>query len=162
MSPLISIRIQVAEVRDYIATLTPDSLPHRIAIAQLRSLQKQHSRISSSIPAHQPPQPTPIPVPIKCSMRAISNSAKPEKEDPWIWDSLNDKQARQLEATQNAIRANFFTTAERHIIKLIIHTGGLKKSMETLGFGPLFLLPEFIRKAQGPALFKTFTDKLLQ
>jgi len=162
MSPLVSIRIQIAEVRDYIKTLTVDTLPHRIAVAQLQSLQKQHSKISSSIPPTQPRQPAPIPVPIKCGLRAISNAPKQEKEDPWVWDSLTEKQTRILETTQNNIRKEFFTSVEPHILKLIIKTGGLKKSMETLGFAPLFLLPEFIRKEQGPALFNTYIEKLLK
>lgn len=162
MSPLVSIRIQVAEVRDYIKTLTPDTLPYRIAVAQLQSLQKQHSKISSNIPPTQPRQPTPIAVPIKCGIRAISNAPKQEKEDPWVWDSSTEKQAKLLERAQNQIREIFFTTAEPHILKLIAMSGGLKKSLTDHGFAPLTLLPVFIRKAQGPALFKTYTEKLLK
>lgn len=162
MSPLVSIRIQVAEVRDYIKTLTPDTLPHRIAVAQLQSLQKQHSRISSNIPIHQPPQPAPVPVPIKCGLRAISNAPKQEKKDPWVWDSSTEKQAKLLERAQNQIRSTFFTTAEPHILKLIAMSGGLKKSLTDHGFAPLTLLPVFIREAQGAALFKTYTEKLLK
>lgn len=162
MSPLVSIKVQVAEVRDYIKTLTENTLPHRIAVAQLQSLQKQHSRISSNIPIHQPPQPAPVPVPIKCGLRAISNAPKQEKKDPWVWDSSTEKQAKLLERAQNQIRSTFFTTAEPHILKLIAMSGGLKKNLEALGFAPLTLLPEFIRREQGAALFQTFVEKLLK
>lgn len=162
MSPLVSIRIQVAEVRDYIKTLTPDTLPHRIAVAQLQALQKQHSRISSNIPIHQPPQPAHIPTPIKCGLRAISNAPKQGKEDPWVWDSSTEKQAKLLERAQNSIRASFFTTAEPHVLKRIAMSGGLKKNLEALGFAPLTLLPEFVRREQGAALFQTFVEKLLK
>jgi hypothetical protein len=162
MSPLVSIRIQVAEVRDYIKTLAPDTLPYRIAVAQLQSLQKQHSRISSNIPVHQPPQPAPIPAPIKCGLRAISNAPKQEKKDPWVWDSSAEKQAKLLERAQNQIRAIFFTTAEPHVLKRIAMSGGLKKNLTALGFAPLTLLPEFLRKEQGTALFQTFIKKLLK
>lgn len=162
MSPLIAIQLQKARLRDYISTLEVDSYPYEIAVAQLCSLNKQHSAISARIPIHQPPQPTHLPTPIKCGMRAISNAPKQEKSDPWCWDSLTDGQARALETVQSQIRSAFFTTAERHILKLIVLSGGLKKSMTNLGFAPLLLLPQFLREAQGKALFKTFTDKLLQ
>ena len=37
-----------------------------------------------------------------------------------------------------------------------------KKSLTSLGFESLVNLPEFVRKEQGPALFKAFTEKLLK
>ena len=162
MSPLIAIQLQKARLRDYIATLEEGSYPYEIAVAQLRALNKQHSAISARIPIHQPPQPTPIPAPIKCGIRAISNAPKQEKEDPWVWDSSTEKQVKLLERAQNSIRSIFFTTAEPHVLKLIAMSGGLKKNLETLGFAPLALLPEFIRKEQGSLLFQTFVDKLLK
>lgn len=162
MSPLISIQLQKSRLRDYISTLTEGTYPYEVAVAQLVSLNKQHSAISSRVPLAQPAQPKRLPTPIKCSMRAISNAHRQEKQDPWVWDSLTDNQARALETVQNQIREAFFTTAERHILKLIVLSGGLKKAMNNLGFAPLLLLPQFLREAQGKALFKTFTDKLLQ
>ncbi len=161
MSPIISLRTQITRHKAYLETLTPNTYPHDIAIIHLRNLNKQLSRHSSLAPVTQS-MAAPLPVPIRCGIRTISATPQMSKDEPWVWDRLTDAQARALEKTQTQIRELFFTTAERHILRLIILSGGLKASMKNLGFEGLTVLPEFLRQSQGAALFKTFTDKLLK
>jgi len=162
-SALKEVKDKITRVRAHIATLSEGSYEHEIAVEHLKSLNAKYSTISSYLPPIQPPPPARIfNISIKCGISAISNAPKLEKEDPWVWNSLNEKQAKALEHAQNTIREFFFTTTEKHILQLICLSGGVKKSMTDLGFGPLFLLPEFIRKAQGPQLFKAFEEKLLK
>lgn len=162
MSPLISVKQEIAKLRDYISTLEEGSYPHEIATRQLVSLNKRFSHISSQIPPTKPPLPSLYPVPIKCGIRTISATPEMAKEEPWCWDNLTEKQTKKLEGIQNVIRENFFTTVENHILKLIVHSGGLKAAMEKHNSSHLFHVPDFVRKEHGPALFKTFTDALLK
>lgn len=161
MSPLVSVKIQIAEVRDYIATLVPDSLPHRIAVAQLRSLNKAFSSLSSQIPPAQPMAKA-VPTPIKSSMGRISNMGVPEKPEKWDWNDLNEKQNRQIEKLQAEIVRLFFTKAERHVLKFILLNGGLKKCLSQTSLAALETIPSFVRKAQGAVLLKTFEESLLK
>lgn len=156
------IKAEIAEVHEYIKTLEVDSFPYRVAVGHLQALQREHSRVSSYIPPEQPKMAERIPVPIKCGLRGISNLPKKEKVESWNWDSLSEKQAGSLQELQNEIHALFFLSADRHILKLILLSGGLKKALEKTSLSALAVLPEFVRKEQGAVLLKTFEEKLLK
>lgn len=156
------IKDEIDTLRAEIAGLPPESYQRKIYVEHLKTLWGKYSTISASIPPVQPPQPPRIAVPIKCGMRGITNLFTGGKTEKWDWSNLNEKRASAIRRVQNDIQAVFFTTVENHVLKLIILSGGLKKSLTSLGFESLINLPEFIRKEQGPALFKAFTEKLLK
>lgn len=153
---------ECVELREYIKNLTEGSYPYKIAVAHLQALGRQRNNISSNLPAIQPPSAPTVLVPIKCSMGAIANAGKREKVETWDWSNLNDKQAKVLERVQNEIKALFFLSAEKHILKLILQSGGLKKALEKTSLSALAVLPDFVRKEQGKVLWKTFEEKLLK
>ena len=102
-----------------------------------------------------------FPAPIKCGLRGISNLPKKEKVETWDWNNLNAAQAKVLERAQNEVKTLFFVSAENHILKLILLSGGLKKALEKTSLSALAVLPEFVRREQGRVLWKTFQEKLL-
>lgn len=161
MSPLVSVKIQIAEVRDYISTLVPDSLPHRIAVAQLRSLNKVFSSLSSQILPNQPMAKA-VPTSIKSSMGRVSNMCVPDRPEKWDWNALSEKQNKQLERIQAEIVKLFFTRAERHVLKYILLNGGLKKCLNQTSLAAVETIPSFVRQAQGAVLLKTFEESLLK
>ncbi len=156
------IKAEIDSLHAEIAKLPPGGFQHRVYVEHLQTLWNRYSTISASIPPTQPPQPPSIAVPIKCGMRGITNLFTGGKPEKWDWSNLNEKQASALMRVQSDIQATFFTIVENHILKLIVLSGGLKKSLTSLGFESLVNLPEFVRKEQGPALFKAFTEKLLK
>ena len=168
MDPLISsatlkrIKAEIAEMHEYIKTLEVDSLPWRVAVAHLQALGRQHNNISSNLPVAQPPAPPRILTPIRSSMGAIANAGKREKVETWDWNNLNAKQAAVMEKVQNEVKALFFKNAEKHILKLITLSGGLKKALEKTSLSALAVLPDFVRRQQGAVLLKTFEEKLLK
>ena len=169
MKPLIShatlkrIKAEIAEMHEYIKTLEVDSLPHRVAIRTLQALSREHNSVSANLPVSQPTMVESIfPAPIKCGLRGISNLPKDEKVEKWDWSNLNEKQAKVMQKLQNDIEALFSVKAEKHILKLILLSGGLKKALEKTSLSALAVLPEFVRKEQGKTLWKAFEEKLLK
>jgi len=160
---LTRIKAEISEIRAHISTLEPDSTAHKIAVTALQAKWAEYSRVSSQIPPEIPQlAPRDKNVPIKSAMRAISNLGKREAVETWDWDKLTARQAAEVEKIQHQIRGLFFIPAERHIIKLILLSGGLKASLEKAKLGALEGIPDFVRKSQGKVLMKTFVEALMK
>jgi hypothetical protein len=82
--------------------------------------------------------------------------------ETWDWNNLNAKQAAVMEKVHSEVKALFFVPTQKHILKLIILSGGLKKALEKTSLSALAVLPEFVRQQQGAVLLKTFEEKLLK
>lgn len=154
---------ELATLKSEISSLPPESYQCKIYTAHYKTLSAKYSSISSNLPPLPPPLTTSShTTPIKCGLRGIANGPIAEAQTHWTWDSKTATKSKALaKIADDILKAFSVSLVSTATLEAILSKGGLKPALTDLGFAPLLLLPDFLRKAQGFSLFSTFESALL-